>query len=514
MTDNTVRLMATGVTVAAGDPGKVEPATITGLAVPWDTVAVDMYGQAVKFLADSLPTDGPAPRLLEVHDTGRLRGIVTGRRSTPAGMTFEAKIARTAAGADAIALLELGAYDAVSVGARPTDWTIDGDGVMVIAAADWTELSLVPTPAFDQARISSVAASHETENPNMETPTPSPAPPAADTADTVGTLEPGPIVQAATVPAQARKPFTWPTPEQWIAAAMEGGSRFAELSAQVAAAAPDVTTTSNDGVLPEPIVGEVYNNRLTRRPVVDAIGVKGMPKGGKVFIRPEVTTHVSQAVQSAENAALTAGEFQISENQVTKAAYGGYVELSEQIIDWSDPSIIGLLLDDMARIYSDTTDNVAADAYLAAQTQTAILTDPTSVSEWVSDLYDAGSTILTNSTGHLPTHLFLAPNMWAALGKLVDSSGRPLFPNVGPLNALGTMGVGQDGGNAFGLTVVVDKNFATDTVIVADPTGFEIFEDRKGAISVDNPSTLSRTVAWRGYFATLAIDPTKSVSLT
>ena len=49
---------------------------------------------------------------------------------------------------------------------------------------------------------------------------------------------------------------------------------------------------------------------------------------------------------------------------------------------------------------------------------------------------------------------------------------------------------------------------------VGDPSGFEIFEQQKGAISVDSPSNLSRTIGWRGYFATLMIDATKFVALT
>ena len=65
--------------------------------------------------------------------------------------------------------------------------------------------------------------------------------------------------------------------------------------------------------------------------------------------------------------------------------------------------------------------------------------------------------------------------------------------------------------DAFGLQVVVDRNFADGTAIVGDPTGFEIFEQQKGAISIDNPSTISRTIAWRGYFATLMIDDQKFV---
>jgi hypothetical protein len=61
------------------------------------------------------------------------------------------------------------------------------------------------------------------------------------------------------------------------------------------------------------------------------------------------------------------------------------------------------------------------------------------------------------------------------------------------------------------LQVVVDRNFADNTLIAGDATGFEIFEQQKGALSIDVPSTLSRTIAFRGYFATLMIDSSKFV---
>ena len=318
--------------------------------------------------------------------------------------------------------------------------------------------------------------------------------------------------------ATAKREFKLPSPAEYIATFLRGGSDFAQLNDNIRAAAPSapfIDTESNPGALPEIIVQPAYNNFRGLRPVIDAIGTKAMPTGGQIFIRPSVTTHVSQGVQSAQNAALTAGTLQVTRNQCTKNTYGGYVTISEQDLDWTDPNILQLVLDDMGRVYANTTDNVAADALLAGCSQSAVLTDPTSPAEWISDIYDASSTILTNSNGNLPTHLFLSPNMWAAAGKLVDTTGRPLFSNVGPMNAYGSQSpASTDGIVAFGLRVVVDRNFATDTCIVGDASGFEIFESMRGAISIDVPSTLSRTIAWRGYLATLMIDATKFVKLT
>jgi HK97 family phage prohead protease len=505
-----IRFTAQSVSLdaAAGDA----PRTISGIAVPYGVDANVSTGQTVRIEAGALPVDGPSPRLLAEHDNSKVIGMVTAREDTADGMLFTAEIARTTAGNDIVELLKMGAYDSVSIGIEPTDVEQDGR-TTVVKAANWSELSIVFEPAFAAAKITEIAASV----PEEETPdTPNPEPSEEDTEMTESApIEAAPeVVPTAPIYAAAKREARLPSATEWIAAAIEGGDTWHRMNEQVRAAAPDVVTTDTPGILPTPIVSPAYNNFSGRRPVIDAIGAKAMPGGGKVFIRPEVTTHTSMAVQSAENAALQAGTFVVSSNQVTKGTYGGYVTISEQDLDWTDPAVLSLVLDDMGRIYANTTDNVAADALLAGQTQTQVLTDPTSASEWVSDIYAAASTILTNSNGGYATHLFLAPNMWAALGTLVDSTGRPLFPQVGPMNAFGSVSPVAGSGNAFGLTVVVDRNFAADTVIIGDPSGFEIFEQQKGAISVDVPSTLSRTIAWRGYFATLMIDPTKFVSIT
>ena len=189
--------------------------------------------------------------------------------------------------------------------------------------------------------------------------------------------------------------------------------------------------------------------------------------------------------------------------------------MSEQSIDWSQPEIISLVLDDMARIYANETDNVAADNLKTGTTVTrnftaADLDDPSVWAAWVAG---AATTILSSSNGNLPTHLFLSPDIWGDLLSLSDSSKRPLFPQIGPMNAFGNLAPGQVNGNAFGLQVVVDRNFAGDTLIVGDASGYEIFEQQKGAISIDVPSTLSRTIAFRGYLATLMIDSSKFVKM-
>ena len=339
-----------------------------------------------------------------------------------------------------------------------------------------------------------------------------------------------PVVEAAAAVeklwAQPKQAVKMPTAPEYLSAMIAGGAKFEEVKANLKAAAPSapyIDTESNPGVLPQIIVQSVYNNFVGMRPVIDAFGPRPMPTGGQIFIRPKVTTHNSMGVQSAQNAALTSSTMIVSKLTVTKETYGGFVTISEQDMMFSTPEILGTVLDDMARIYANTTENVAADALVAGATTTESCGDPTVPEDWVAWIGAASEVILSASNGNLPNALFVSPKYWGKLISLADTTGRPLFPNLGPQNALGNLQVSFGQGSAFGLNVVVDRNFTAETVILGcagpsagNPTGagFECYELPQGAISVDVPSTLSRTIAFRGQFATLMIDASKFVAAT
>jgi HK97 family phage prohead protease len=495
-----IRLTAQNTFVLAEDGES--PRSISGVAVPWNTEATVSDGTRVRFERGSLPITGKKPKLLKYHDSEQPVGVVTGRLDSEEGMLFTARISATSEGNDMLELIKDEAVDSVSVGVDVVDASYDDNGTMVIKKANWVELSLVTAPAFKGAMITEVAATE----PQEETTTMS------EVKVEASVEAPAPAPQMLF--AAPRAEFKLPSAAEYISKLIKGGSEAQQFLANIRAAAPDVVTTDTPGILPEPIVGPVYNNFRGLRPVVDAIGVKAMPGGGKVFRRPEVTTHTTIGLSNGENANLDSGTFVVSNNNVTKNVYGGYVRLSEEDMDWTEPEVLGLLVDDMARIYANETDNVAADALLAGVSATEPISNRTVPGDWVSAIYNAASTILSSSNGNLPTHLFLSPNNWAFLGKLVDDADRPLFPNIGPMNAFGAVSPGQLTGNAFGLTVVVDRNFAADTAIVGHPDGFEIFEQQKGAIQVEAADgSLSRYIKFRGYFATLMIDATKFVKL-
>jgi len=497
--------------------GEESPRTITGVAVPWDTPATVSSGERVMFKRGAFDVNAKAPKLLEGHDMTQLRGVVTEIVEADEGLLFTAKFAKTRAADEAIELVKAGAYDSVSVGAVPVKYKFDKSGTMVVSQANLVEISLVAQPAFADAVITEIAASQPEEGEEVVEPNPNDIP----EEETMSQETPAVEASAEIVPtapivfAQAKRDVPLPTAAEYIAAAIAGGDQWRAMSEALRAAAPDVVTTDTPGLLPTPIVAPVYNNFIGRRPVVDAVGVKAMPGGGKVFIRPEVTTHTTIGASIGEQSP-SQGTLVVFNNQVTKQIFGGYVNVSEAELDWSDPAVLQVLLDDMGRIYANSTDNYAADQLAAGATTTSNFT-ATSASDpayWASWVAAAASGILTASNGNLPTHMFLHPGIWQDLLALSDTADRPLFPQVGPMNAFGNLAPGQPNGNAFGLSVVVDRNFPSQTLIVGDASGYELFEQQKGAISIDSPSTLSRTIAFRGYFAALMIDSTKFVKAT
>ena len=512
-----IEFVAVPVTLDAA-AGEDSPRTITGVAVPWDTPAVVSGGQKVQFARGSFNLEQKAPKLLEGHDMNQLRGVVTEMVEAEEGLLFTAKFAKTRASDEAIELIKAGAYDSVSIGAVPTKFKYKGD-TMMVSAAEILEISLVSHPAFSASQITEIAASQPDEESEEEVVEPQPLDIPEE--ETMSEVTPTVEASAETVPtapifATARREVPLPTAVEYMSAFIAGGSAWHKMSEALRAAAPDIVTTDTPGILPTPILGpSVYNNFIGRRPVVDAVGVRAMPAGGKVFIRPEVTTHTSIGASIAEQSP-TAGTLVVFNNQVTKQIFGGYVNISEADIDWTDPSILQVVLDDMGRIYANATDNYAADQLVAGATvtQAFALADIAKPEVWSAEIAEAASTILSSSNGNLPTHLFVSPDRWRNLLALSDTANRPLFPQVGPMNAQGNLGVNQYGGNAFGLSVCVDRNFASGTAIVGDASGYELFEQQKGTMSIESPSTLSRTIALRGYFAALMIDETKFVKFT
>ena len=302
-----MRLTSSTFSIDAAQDGSPKR-TITGIALPYNTEATVSGGQTVSFLPGSLPTEGKAPKLYMSHDASQAIGLVTERTDDETAMYFTAKVSTTALGDEALVLAADGVLDSVSVGVNPTKFSYNEDGVMIVEAADWMELSLVPQPAFSGATITDVAASIPTSEDdlsnNTETAPDEPEPTESEETEVSETPVPE-VIEASSIFAQPKRKFAMPTPGEYLAAMHAGGDTFANVNAAykeavrdqqtaLQAAAGDVLTTDTPGLLPVPVLGPLFQDLNFVRPVVSAFGARSMPNTpSKTFVRPTITTHTS-----------------------------------------------------------------------------------------------------------------------------------------------------------------------------------------------------------------------------
>jgi HK97 family phage prohead protease len=527
-----IKLIAGEFTVDAAK-GDAPRRTISGTAVPYNVPATVSDGTAVIFRPGSLPVEGKAPRLFMYHDASMPVGVVTERVDTEQGMMFSAKISATALGNDALVMAMDGTIDQVSVGVNPVKFSYDESGTMIIEEASWQELSLVPIGAFgDMANIATVAASIHQEPEevvlNEEVVPEQEIEPMSEV--TVSAVEA--TVPTAPLFAQAKREFAMPSAAEVLAAYHIGGDTYLKVSdafkqaqrknqSALQAAAGDIVTGDTPGLLNIPVLGPLFQDLNFVRPVVSAFGARAMPSTtSRQFVRPTITTHTSAAVQSNQLDAVSATTMVIAANTVTKSTVAGQVTLSIQDIDFTDPSALQLVLNDLAGEVLIKTDDIAADALVAGKTAsgstwTVTANDPSSL---ISSLYDAAREIAEDSN-FFPTHLCVSPDVWEKLGSQLDGSKRPVlgYTTNGVLgqNALGRVGgLGYNMMDVMGLTLVVDNNFASGTMLVVYAPGFEIYESGASLQSFENPSTLGRTLSIHQYFATFVAKSSFIQSIT
>jgi HK97 family phage prohead protease len=513
--------------------GEAPTRQISGIAVPYNVPATVSDGTKVQFAAGSLPVDGKAPKMFMYHNSSMPVGLITARKETAQGMTFVASIVDTQLGTDALTMAAAGVLDAVSVGVNVISSHDGPDGTMIVTAADWLELSLVPIPAFAGATITDVAASIPTSEDEISNNNPE-APDEPEVTEPQENPVSEPIIEASapeSIPtnpifAQAKRDFVMPSAGEFMAAYHIGGDTFANMNKAVAdysastrtalqAAAGDVLTTDTLGLLPVPVLGPLVQDLNFLRPTIEAVGSRAYPDSGqqKTFIRPTITTHTSVATQSTELSAVSATTMVIAANTISKTTLAGQVTLSVQDIDFTSPAAMQLILTDLMGEAMIASDNLAADNLLAAATSSGVW-DGT-VADLLKSVYDSAVDI-SNGRNWTPTHMFVSPDVWGQLGQLADTTGRPVFPFIGAgltgQNALGSASASSWNGTPLGLQLVVDSNFAAKTMVITrvgqgQGDAYEYYEAVRGLMSFENPSVMGRTMSYHLYASTFAAVP-------
>jgi hypothetical protein len=494
--------------VEAAGPDGLPRRTITGVAVQYNTFATVSDGTTVSFAPGSLPVEGRQPRVYMYHDSTMPIGLVTERVDTGTEMLLAMKISATELGNEALVLAADGVME-LSVGVNPTEFSYDKEGNMTVQAADWLEISLVPTAAFSESIITKVSA----EAPQVETPKEEPK------------MEISPaVVEETVIPtapifAQAKREPRLPSAFEFMAAIHKGGIEAANANkvwedyrayhkSPIEAAAGDVVSSNVGGIVPLPLLGPVFADINYISPLLTAVGTRAMPGGGtgSTFIRPTWTTHPTVTEQAAQLDAVSATTSVIAANTVTKKSFAGATTLSYQTVDFTDPAAMAVIMQDLAGQYLRAIDNFACDNLVTAASSDGVW--DLTVADLLKSIYDCAVTTVA-ATNFLPTHIAVDPATWGLMMQLVDDTKRPIFGYTGgglnAFNAVGNGGINAfQNANPLGLQIVVDNNFAAKTMVIFNSNAYEIYRQDRGLLSVENPSTISRTMSMFGYAATFA----------
>lgn len=275
----------------------------------------------------------------------------------------------------------------------------------------------------------------------------------------------------------------------------------------------DVTTADVPGLLPPIWIRTFADTISAAQPFVQAFSQLPLPDTGMTLTYPQIATRPLVGKQTTEKTEVPSRKTTITSATANVVTYGGGEDVSVQVLQRTDPSYLGLMLElyaeAMALVTNTDAINIALGAFGAS---IGIGTD---ASTWNGALADVVADLLTTSR-IMPDTFVMGTDMWAAFAGASDPDGRPLFPNASPMNPLGRTSLDSTTGDVRGMTFVVDPMMPADTGIIGARSAFTSLLGPVQTLSADNVAKLGRDYAIFRFaaFITRRPDAAAVVSLT
>jgi phage head maturation protease len=394
--------------------------TISGTILPWNVTARSA-GYTWAFAPGSLHWSDPGRvKLDKDHMDGSEMGRAEAITSSATSLSAAFKVARGASGDDALGLAEDGVYDGLSV------WvTFDGQGdgwiphpdneqVRYVQSATLRKVALTAMPAFDDARVTSVAATRK-DDPVTVPVAPAPAPPpsvttpafdaaAFETAFTAGLnnalpaamaaalqpliqalptpqnpelQQPGqrPVVPAGRRTLEVAEPMVYAMNGQgpsfvrdaWKARTEgdhEARERVTKFQRQTEELVKDLMSdpafainTGNAGsVIPPGYRPEMYITQLLRgRPLTNAVS-RGTISDASPFNIPSFVSSATASADHVEGVNPSEGSLSVGTVTVSPGAISGLYKITREMADSANPAIDMIATQAMSESYSQQTE--------------------------------------------------------------------------------------------------------------------------------------------------------------
>jgi HK97 family phage prohead protease len=496
-----------------------ERRVIAGKIVPFEEVGNTSVGKVV-FAKGSIAIGDPGKiKMLMQHSAERPIGRMQKFNEEQDGIYASFKISASMAGQEAIILASEQLIDGLSVGVD-VNKSIQKKDYLYVTSATLREVSLVESAAFgENAKVTKVAASeNEAEDTNQTTESEAPvedlatAPQEAKAEAATPTVEAArPVITAPLIQTSIRTPITSMAAytEHKIKAAL--GNEDSKL---YVTAADDFS--NNLAFNPTQYLSEFVTNTRFGTPAIDACSQGTLPTSGMTINVPSLVTSAGggNGVAPEVTVELEGGAVQNTDMQTqyltgTVSKYAGMNTLSVELLERSDPNFYAELTKQLEYAYLKRLDQTVLAALIQASANgTNTSADLDGI---VAFSTEAARTIYTN-TGYFAQNYIANPAQWGALIGAQDTTKRPVFNALQPMNAAGQVNPTSIRGNVLGLDLYVDKNFTAttfddDSAIILAPEAFTVYRSAQNFMSVNVVSNLQVQVAIYGYMATIAKMP-------
>jgi HK97 family phage prohead protease/HK97 family phage major capsid protein len=469
-------------------------------------------------------------KLLAQHEKNNPIGRMQNFQESSDGIYASFKVSASTKGQDFLIMASEGLIDGLSVGVEVIASKERKDGTLVVSAARLQEVSLVESPAFDNARVLDVAAeaAEEVSEPvevseEPETLNESEATVSEDT--TAATTE----AAAAPVAAEASRP-TIKASQPYISTSVRHGidsmGRYVEnkikasqgdLDARdwiaaaedptVVRAAADSIGTTNPAFNPIQYMKELYVNNRFGAPARDAVSRGVLPTSGMTFQIPSLVTSAGggsgvaptvAATSEAGTPSNTGMETQYITGTVSK--YAGQQTITLELLERSNPVFFDELAKQMELAYLKSIDAAILTGLLAGTTGTK---NYSADSAGIIDFVSTESALAYAGTSAFAKNYLCGTSQWSLLMGAVDTTGRPIYNAVNPWNAAGESNPGAIKGNVLGLDLYVDYQAVNTTIdnsaFIIVPEAVTWYESPTSYFSVNNVSNMEVQTAIYGY---------------
>jgi HK97 family phage prohead protease len=518
-----------------------ERRVISGKIAPYNEVGYTSAGPVVFAQGSIAIEDETRVKLLMQHQSTQPVGrmMANSVKDNSDGMYASFKISSSSRGQDAILLAQENLVSGLSVGVDVSA-SKQMKNYLLVTAAVLKEVSLVEAAAFETAAVSDISAAKaeleaastkttiiHTEMVETETETETESEAAVTTApiDTPDVPAEKPVEAA---PVQAARQIIRPSvlDSQTVRTPITSMAKYTEHKIQAALGnqdsmlyitAADDAFTNNTAFNPTQYLSEFVTNTRFGTPTIDACSQGVLPPTGMTINVPSLVTSAGGGTgvaplvtveAEAGNVQNTGMETSYLSGTVQK--YSGMNTLSVELLERAGyPGFYDELTTQLQNAYLTAIDTAALTALQAAGTfGTATTGDSAGIIAYSSE---AASAVYKN-TGYFAQNYIGNPAQYQALLGAVDTTGRPIYNAIQPMNAAGQVAPSSIRGNVLGLDLYVDKNFTQtafddNSAVILAPEAFTVYRGPQAFMSVNVVSNLQVQIAIYGFMATIAKMP-------